>query len=121
MLTRAPDAPVHTTPNATMRTLAAPSLGASALSVWEVVMDEGAAAPAHRVDAEQVWVVLEGRLRVELDGRALEAGADDALTLPAGAERRVSATTTARALVSSPAAPTVATEDGGARPLPWAA
>jgi len=48
-------------------------------------------------------------------------GAGDALTLPAGAERRVSAATAVRALVSSPAAPTVTTEDGGARPLPWAA
>jgi len=120
MLTRSHDAPVHTTPNATMRTLAAPSLGASALSVWEVVMAERAAAPAHRVDAEQVWVVLEGRLRVELDGRVLEPGAGDALTLPAGTERRVVAATAARALVSSSAAPTVTTEDGGARPLPWA-
>ncbi len=121
MLTRADDAPVHATPNATMRTLAAPSLGASALSVWEVTMAAGAAGPAHRVDAEQVWVVLEGQLRVELGGCVLEGEAGDALTLPAGAERRVLAATAARALVSSPAAPAVATEDGGARPLPWAA
>lgn len=121
MITRTADAPVHATPNATMRTLAAPSLGSSALSVWEVAMAPGAAGPAHRVDAEQVWVLLEGRLRVELDGRVMAPEAGDALTLPAGAERRVSAATAVRALVSSPAAPTVTTEDCGARPLPWAA
>lgn len=121
MLTRSSDAPVHPTPNAMMRTLAAPSLGATALSVWEVVMAAGAAGPAHRVDAEQVWVVLEGRLRVELDGRVLEPAAGDALTLPAAAERRILATKAVRALVSSPAAPTVTTAGGDARPLPWAA
>ncbi len=121
MLTRSVDMPVHATPNATMRTLAAPSLGASALSVWEVVMGEGAAGPPHRIDAEQVWVVLEGRLRVEIGKRVLEAATGDVLTLPAGAERRIRATTATRALVSSPATPAVTTADGGTRPLPWAA
>lgn len=121
MLTRSADAPVHLTPNAAMRTLAAPSLGASALSVWEVVMAEGAAGPTHRMDAEQVWVVLEDRLRVEIDGHVLEPAPGDALTLPAGAERRILAPAAVRALVSSPPAPTVSTTASGARPLPWAA
>lgn len=120
MLVLAGDATVHATPNATMRTLAAPSLGAAKLSVWEVAMTAGAAGPAHAADAEQVWVVLEGRLHVELDGRVLEPTAGDALTLPAGVERRVRATTDARALVSSAAASTVTTGAGGSQPLPWA-
>lgn len=121
MLVHADDARVHPTPNATMRTLAAPSVGAAALSVWEVAMAADAAGPAHSADLEQVWVILEGRLRVELDGRVLDAAAGDALTLPAGSWRRALAVTRTRALVSSPAAPTVTTDAGGPQPLPWAA
>jgi len=84
-------------------------------------MAEGAVGPAHQMDFEQVWVVLKGRISVEIGGRVLEPAPGDALTLPAGAERRILAVTAARALVSSPAAPRVTTADGGARPLPWAA
>ena len=55
---------IFETPNAVMRTLAAPSLGSSDLAVWTVEMRAGQAGPLHRAEHEQVWVVLEGRLAV---------------------------------------------------------
>jgi quercetin dioxygenase-like cupin family protein len=120
MLVRAADAPRHQTPNAVMRTLAAPSLGASELSVWEVVMTAGQRGPQHTVDREQVWIVLEGELRVRLGEQELTVRTHDALRLPSGSRRQVAATLPARALVASPAAPMVATEESEPRPLPWA-
>jgi len=114
-------AAVHETPNAVMRTLAAPSVGATELAVWEVAMTDGQAGPAHSVDHEQVWVVLQGALSVHLGEETLQVGPGDAAILPVGDERRIVAEGDVRALVSSMAAPTVRTQDGGQRALPWAA
>jgi len=119
-LVRSSSAALHKTPNAVMRTLAAPSTGATELAVWEVSMTAGQAGPAHRVNREQVWVVLLGALSVHLEAETLRVGAGDAAILPADDERRVVADSEVRALVSSGAAPMVQTRDGGDRPLPWA-
>ena len=120
MLIAAADAPRHETPNAVMRTLAAPSLGAAELAVWEVAMRAGQAGPAHQVDREQIWTVLEGELRVQVGTDALAVRPGDALRLPRDTERQVAAVTDVRAIVASPACPTVTTADD-TRPLPWAA
>lgn len=121
MLLSADDAPRHQTPNAVMRTLAAPSLGALELSVWEVAMSQGQRGPEHAVDREQIWVVLEGELRLHVDQHEFVARAGDTVRLPPQASRRIAAVTDVRALVASPAAPSVTTPDRGTRPLPWAA
>jgi quercetin dioxygenase-like cupin family protein len=121
MLTLAADAPRHETPNAVMRTLAAPSLGGSDLSVWEVAMRAGQRGPLHEVDREQVWTVVSGELRVEVAGKTFSVCAGDTLRLPPGAPRRVAAIADARAVVASRACPVVTTADGDSRPLPWAA
>lgn len=110
----------HETPNAVMRTLAAPSVGATELAVWEVTMTAGQAGPPHRVDHEQVWVVLQGALSVRVGPDTLEVGTGDTVILPANHERQVVADGDVRALVSSVAGPTVHTQEGGDRPLPWA-
>lgn len=113
-------AAVHTTPHAVMRTLAAPSVGATELAVWEVTMTDGQAGPPHRVDHEQVWTVLQGALSVHLGPETWSVSAGDAAILPAHDERRVVAHGDVRALVSSVAAATVRTQASDARPLPWA-
>ncbi len=88
------------TPNATMTTLASPTLGATAgLSVWRVEMAAGSAGPPHVVDTEQVWTVVDGTLQVEAGGAAHTVAAGDTVVLPAGAERRVRAPGPATALV----------------------
>jgi quercetin dioxygenase-like cupin family protein len=88
------------TPNATMTTLASPTLGATAgLSLWQVEMAAGAQGPRHMFDSEQLWTVLEGDLVVTVAGEAVELAPGDTLVLPAGAERQISATTAVRLLV----------------------
>jgi quercetin dioxygenase-like cupin family protein len=119
MLTLAADAPRHETPNAVMRTLAAPSLGGSDLSVWEVAMRAGQQGPLHAINREQVWTVASGSLRVQAGGETFIAGPGDTLCLPSNVRRQIAAITDARALVASPAGPTVTTVDGDSRPLPW--
>jgi quercetin dioxygenase-like cupin family protein len=121
MLVTAADAPRHETPNAVMRTLAAPSLGSRELAVWEVAMRPGAAGPEHDTDREQVWTVLEGELHVAIGGDTVVVAAGEALRIPAGVPRRVAAVSDARAVVASTAGVRVTTPDGGSRPLPWAA
>lgn len=121
MLITADASPRHETPNAVMRTLASPSLGASELSVWEVVMDAGQCGPVHHVDLEQVWTLLSGDLRVEVNDEVLTLREGDTVCLPAHASRQITAAADMRAVVASPAGPHVTTPDGVTRPLPWAA
>ena len=88
------------TPNATMTTLASPTLGATAaLSMWQVEMAAGAQGPRHVVDSEQVWTVLEGQLAAAVAGEESELRAGDTVVLPAGAQRQLSAPTDVRVLV----------------------
>jgi quercetin dioxygenase-like cupin family protein len=88
------------TPNATMTTLASPSLGASAgLSMWQVEMTAAAQGPAHVFDSEQLWTVLEGEVSVTVDGESSELAAGDTVVFPAGAERQITAQKPVRLLV----------------------
>ena len=80
---------VTETPNAVMTTLASPTLGGSAQSLWQVRMAPGQAGPLHLMDREQVWNVLDGGATVELAGREYLLTAGDTVVLPAGAGRRV--------------------------------
>lgn len=116
-LTRLLDAPVVETPNARMITLASPSRDGSALAVWQVVMQPGQSGPQHAVDADQVYVVLSGRLRATADGQTSIAEAGDAVLLLAGSLRAVAAEGDApvRALVSMPAGGRVLMPDGADR------
>jgi quercetin dioxygenase-like cupin family protein len=79
------------TPNAVMTTLASPSQGQAAISVWRVDMRPGQAGPLHGVDAEQVWAVLEGGARVLLGPDTVTVGPGDTIVMPANVPRRVTA------------------------------
>lgn len=88
------------TPNATMTTLASPTLGDSAgLSLWQVEMSAGARGPRHVFDSEQLWTVVAGELTVVVADGAVDIAAGDTLVLPAGVERQITATTAARLVV----------------------
>lgn len=97
---RASEARRTETPNATMTTLASPTLGATAgLSLWRVEMAAGAAGPWHRFDSEQLWSVEAGTIEIAGPDGAATLTAGDSVVLAAGTERRVGATTDARAVV----------------------
>ena len=88
------------TPNATMITLASPTLGGSAgLSLWRVSMRAGARGPQHVVDSEQLWTVLAGAVTITLGGEAHDLRSGDTIVVPAGVERQVEAVRPAQLLV----------------------
>jgi quercetin dioxygenase-like cupin family protein len=88
------------TPNATMTTLASPTLGpTSRLSMWRVEMTAGAQGPRHVFDSEQLWTVLDGHVSVAVDDQTVELAAGDTIVLAAGTERQIWADTVVRLLV----------------------
>jgi quercetin dioxygenase-like cupin family protein len=120
MLIEPTRAPVHETPNAVMRTLAAPSLGSTELSVWEVSMKAGQRGPEHEADREQIWTVLEGAFDVQVAGVPHSLQEGSALRIAPKVVRQITATTRARALVASVAGCSVTPVGEAERPLPWA-
>lgn len=88
------------TPNATMTTLASPSLGFSqTLSLWRVEMQAGQQGPLHVFDSEQVWTAQRGQVAIEVDGATAELDAGDTLVIAAESMRQVTARTDVELLV----------------------
>jgi quercetin dioxygenase-like cupin family protein len=88
------------TPNATMTTLASPTLGTTiGISLWQVEMLAGARGPEHVFDSEQAWTVIEGELAVTVASEVATLGPGDTIVLPAGTTRQVQPRSDARALV----------------------
>lgn len=111
------------TPNAVMTRLAAPSLGSTELSIWQVRMEPGAAGPAHTVDREQVWLVRAGTIEATVDGATGHVAREQTLVVPAGVERRfrTAGDEAAEAVVCMRAEGLVSVPgQAGERPLPWA-
>ena len=80
------------TPNAVMTTLASPTQGPTGrLSLWKIAMRPGQRGPLHVFDSEQVWHLLAGEADFEVDGEVHHLRAGDAVVLPAGAARVVTA------------------------------
>lgn len=112
------------TPNATMTTLASPTLGPSTgLSLWQVEMEAGAVGPFHTFDREQLWTVLAGELTIDVDGAPSDLAAGDTIVIPAGLERQVTARTAASLIVCGPgdAVAAVPGEDAPRGTPPWIA
>jgi quercetin dioxygenase-like cupin family protein len=120
MLIRAGDAAVHTTPNATMAVLAAPAAGSAELAVWRVRMQPGQEGPVHRLDGEQVIVILDGAAEATVAGELLHVGPGDSLIIAAGQDRQIRAPTGLTAIVTTPAGVRVDADDRHRAPLPWA-
>ena len=80
----APPTHTHELPGARFTSLATPSRGSTDTSVWLVELEPGHPAQPHRLTREEVFVVLDGRAQVHLDGAVSTAGAGDAIVVPAG-------------------------------------
>ncbi|MFR9723452.1 cupin domain-containing protein [Streptomyces sp. MS19] len=121
VVTPAPD-DVITTPNAVMTRRATPAQGAAETSVWTARMAPGAQGPVHVIDREQIWLPLTGAITVTTEAGDERAAAGQALVLPPGTERRITAGDEgAEIIVCMPAAGRVTTpSDPAPRPLPWA-
>ncbi len=91
---------VTETPNATMTTLASPTLGGTKdLSLWKVRMRPGASGPVHAFDTEQIWHLLHGTASIEIDGIVHTLSAGDTLHIPSMATRQVKAETAVEFIV----------------------
>ena len=80
----APVEPTHVVGGTSFTSLATPTSGSRRTSVWLVDIPPGTEATPHALTEEEVFVVLEGRARVELGGRPAEAVAGDAIVVPKG-------------------------------------
>lgn len=76
--------PAHITPTAEMR-----RYPGSMIAVWRTTTAPGTAGPVHRIDREQVLVVLSGTLSATIDEAVAHAAPGDAVVLPAGAVRQL--------------------------------
>jgi quercetin dioxygenase-like cupin family protein len=99
-LIRAANVRQTATPNATMTTLASPSLaGSEHLSLWRVELPAGGSGPRHRMSAEQVWTLLAGAASVTVAAERHDLAPGDTIYLPAGIDRQFMAATPATFLV----------------------
>ena len=80
----APSGPTHEFGGARFTSLATPSRGSTDTSVWSVEIAPGAPGVPHRLTREEVFVVLDGRAEVLLDGERSSASAGDAIVVPPG-------------------------------------
>jgi mannose-6-phosphate isomerase-like protein (cupin superfamily) len=78
------DAPVFQAGGTSVIAYAAPSRGATEVSVWRLELAPGSTSPPHHMDCEEVFLGLEGRVVATIDGSESEIGAGDCLILPAG-------------------------------------
>jgi quercetin dioxygenase-like cupin family protein len=121
---RAADSRRTETPNATMTTLASPTLGPSTgLSLWQVEMEAGITGPLHVFDREQLWTVLHGELTITVGDTATDVTAGDTVVIPDEVERQVHARTAARLIVCGPgdAVASVPGEETSRGTPPWIA
>ncbi len=111
------------TPNATMTTLASPTLGAAGASLWLVEMHPDAAGPVHAFDSEVVWTITHGRARLDVGAATYDLVAGDTAVLPAGEMRRFTAGPDGfGATATTVGSGTVTREDGGpGGVVPWVA
>jgi quercetin dioxygenase-like cupin family protein len=89
-------APPFAAGGATMTGYAAPSRGATEVSLWRIELAAGTSSPLHQMDVEEVFLGLDGSAVAEVDGRQTTVTAGDCLILPA---------TTPFTLTAGPAGP----------------
>jgi mannose-6-phosphate isomerase-like protein (cupin superfamily) len=80
---RATDAPRFRLPGVEFAGLAAPSRGSAGLCTWKLTVDAGHHADEpHTLDRDEIFMVLNGTVRLTPDGDKLGPG--DAVVVPAG-------------------------------------
>jgi quercetin dioxygenase-like cupin family protein len=111
------------TPNATMTTLASPTLGGTAtLSLWRVAYAAGASGPLHTMDSEQIWTLESGGAVCLIGTERYELAPGDTIWIAADVPRQFLSTTDSRFTVCG-FADAVARTDGnpGGVVPPWIA
>lgn len=119
---RVADAPTFDLPGVTFTALAAPSRGSAELCAWLITVEPGLDTPAaHHLDHDEVFLVVEGQVRLAPDGEV--AGPGDVVVVPAGEPVQLAnpGTVPARVHVAITAGFTATAADGTAIGTPpWA-
>ena len=83
---QAPTAFTHELPHVRFYSLATPSRGSRETSVWRIEIEAAAETASHTLTREEIFVVLEGVVRIELDGQVGRAAEGDAIVVPKGSQ-----------------------------------
>ena len=118
---RAAQSVVHQMHGTSFPSYASPARGSRELCAWRIEIPGGTEGVPHHVSREEVLYVLDGILRVTLDGAAEEAGPGDVVLVPAGARFGASnlATEPATAWVTTTAGFAGVLPDGSWFTPPW--
>ena len=118
----APAAPTHELGATRFTSLATPTRGSTATSVWRVEIAPGAPATPHSLTSEEVFVVLEGTAAVHLDGIESSAGPGDAIAVPPDVRFAIAPVgdEPLRMLCCMPVGGQARMDDGDAFTPPWA-
>lgn len=95
--------------------------GSAELCAWRLSVPPGLQGVAHSPDREEVLLLLEGQLRMHLDGVVSELGPGSVALVPAGSELRVDAGPSgATAWVTTRSGLQATLADGSSMRPPWA-
>ncbi|HET6551574.1 MAG TPA: cupin domain-containing protein [Solirubrobacter sp.] len=116
------DAPTFELEGVRFTGLAAPSRGARENCVWTIAIEPGAPGVPHAVTREEVFVALEGRAELKLDGVTQTLAPGDAAVVAAETQFSLANPYDEpfRAVVVLPVGGQAVTADGAFTP-PWAA
>ena len=76
-------APPFTAGGTTITGYAAPSRGATEVSLWRIELAPGSSSPLHQMDVEEVFLVVDGEAVAVVDETRATIGAGDCLIVPA--------------------------------------
>jgi mannose-6-phosphate isomerase-like protein (cupin superfamily) len=79
---RSSEAPEFGEPGTCITGYASPSRGSETVCAWKVALDPGAGTPEHELTNGEVFIVLGGNARFQIEGRGHELGAGDAICVP---------------------------------------
>jgi len=116
------DAPRFAHPGTEIVGYASPTRGGAALSAWRVRLDPGAHSPVHRLTRGEVFLMLEGTARFEIDDRVHEVVAGDAICVPALVALRLENASSQpfEAICCMPAGGMAWIDEGAPMTPPWA-
>ncbi len=79
---RSDDAPQFAQEGTHVTGYASPTRGSETVSAWKVALDPGAGSPQHELTHGEVFIVLGGNVRFDVDGRRHDLAAGDAICVP---------------------------------------
>jgi quercetin dioxygenase-like cupin family protein len=118
---RATDAVEHEVHGSTFSSFVAPSRGSAQLCAWRLTVPADVKGVAHRPTREEVLLILDGSMRVTLDGEVADLSQGDVAVVPAGSELCVdSGSAGVSAWVTTTSGLEAVLPDGSRFAPPWA-